>query len=449
MTIHDLSSFQGLRARVAELMTEHRVPGVAVGILRDGAFHAEGFGTTSVEHGLPVTTETLFQIGSTTKTVCATVVMRLAEQGKLDVDAPVRRYLPGFRLRDEGVAARVTLRHCLQHTGGWAGDYFLNTGEGDDALEKYVSGIESLPQLTPLGEIWHYNNAGFGILGRVVEVVTGKCFEDVATELVLKPLEMTKTNFYPWDAMLERFAVGHHLDEHKTVRMSRPWALSRNTSSIGRINSSVVDQLRYAAFHLSSGGDLLSQASMTAMQTPTVRAANGDGFGLSWFIRDATGTRVIRHGGATVGQISAFWFVPALQFACTILTNCQSGGLLNNALSNFIREGYLHLEEPEVTAIDFTADLEPLLGDYREDNFGTVLHLSRDGDDLILRVTLGDYSSITSVVEPTPPPARFAFIAPDAVRVLEGDSKDARMEFLRDASGRQWVRASGRVYRRV
>jgi hypothetical protein len=138
-----------------------------------------------------------------------------------------------------------------------------------------------------------------------------------------------------------------------------------------------------------------------------------------------------------------------LQFACTILTNCESGGLLNLALSNFIRKEFLHLEEPEATAMGFTADLEPLLGDYREDNFGTVLHLNKEGDDLILRVTLGDYSSITEVVEPTPPPARFEFIAPDAVRILEGDSKDARMEFLRDARGGQWLRASGRVYRRV
>jgi CubicO group peptidase (beta-lactamase class C family) len=444
----DLSSFPGLRERVLELMTEHQVPGVAVGILHD-AFHAEGFGTTNVEHGLPVTTDTLFQIGSTTKTVCATVVMQLKEAGKLELDAPVRSYLPDLELTDEHVAARVTLRHCLQHTGGWAGDYFLNTGEGDDALEKYVAGVKNLPQLTPLGEIWHYNNAGFGILGRIVEVVTGKRFEDVATELVLKPLEMTKTNFYPWEAMLERFAVGHHLDAEKVVRVSRPWALARNTSSIGRLNSSVVDQLKYARFHLSDGGALLSEASMLEMQTPTVRAANGDGFGLSWFIRETTGTRVVRHGGATVGQISAFWFVPSRGFACTILTNCENGGLLNLALSNFVRKEYLGLEEPQVKGIPFTPDLEPLLGDYREDNFGTVLHLKQEGDDLIFRVTLGDYSSITEVIEPTPLPARFEFVASDTVKVLEGDSKDARMEFLRDASGGHWLRASGRVYRRT
>jgi CubicO group peptidase (beta-lactamase class C family) len=430
-------------------MTEHRVPGVAVGILQGGAMHAQGFGVTSVAHGLPVTVDTLFQIGSTTKTVCATVVMRLVEGGKLELDAPVRRYLPDFELQDKSVAAAVTLRHLLQHMGGWAGDYFVNTGEGDDALARYVAGIKDLKQLTPLGEIWHYNNSGFGILGRVVEVVTGKTFEVAATELVLKPLEMTHSNFFPWDAMLHRFAVGHHLDENKNVLVSRPWALARNTSSIGRINSSVVDQLKYAALHLSGGGELLSASSMTAMQTPTVRAANGDLFGLSWFIRDTTGARIVRHGGATVGQMSAFWFVPERGFACTILTNCESGRMLNEALSKHIRAEFLSLEEPAVSGIGFTPDLEPHLGDYREDNFGGVLHLRLEGDDLILRITLGDYSSISDVVEPTPPPARFEFIAPDAIRVLEGDGKDGRMEFLSDSSGGRWLRASGRVYRKI
>ena len=121
-------------------MGRHKVPGVAVGLWMDGEEYAEGFGVTSLENPLPVTPNTLFQIGSTTKTITATLVMRLVEAGKPELDAPVRQYLPALRLADEDVAARVTLRHLLTHTGGWAGDYFVRTGSGDDALAKICRG---------------------------------------------------------------------------------------------------------------------------------------------------------------------------------------------------------------------------------------------------------------------------------------------------------------------
>ena len=87
--------------------------------------------------------------------------MRLVESGVLDLDAPIRNYLPDFRMRDADVTARVTMRHLMTHTGGWEGDYFLDTGDGDDALERYVAAMAELPQLTPLGTQWSYNNAAF------------------------------------------------------------------------------------------------------------------------------------------------------------------------------------------------------------------------------------------------------------------------------------------------
>ena len=190
-------------------MEHWHVPGVAVGILHNGQAYTAGFGVTNVNHPLAVDSDTLFQIGSTTKTITATVAMRLVEAGTLDLDTPIRDYLPELRLADESVTARVTLRHCFTHTGGWLGDYFDDTGDGDDALARYVTNMADLPQLTPLGKIWSYNNAGFGLAGRVIEAVTGQLYEDVARQLVLQPLGMAMSFFGAADSITHRCAVGH------------------------------------------------------------------------------------------------------------------------------------------------------------------------------------------------------------------------------------------------
>jgi CubicO group peptidase (beta-lactamase class C family) len=137
------------------------VPGVAVGIIKGRQRFVEGFGVTSVDHPLKVDENTLFQIGSITKTFTATLVMILVEQGKLALDAPVRRYLKDLNMKDARAAKDVTIKHLLTHTAGWFGDYFDDTGRGPDAIKLAVQGMAKLPQVAPLGEIWSYNNASF------------------------------------------------------------------------------------------------------------------------------------------------------------------------------------------------------------------------------------------------------------------------------------------------
>src|SRR5215510_1431676 len=188
--------FKKLCEQIVAAMQRIQVPGVAVGIVDGDAEHIAGFGVTSVDHPLPVDGDTLFQIGSTTKTVTGTVAMRLVEQGRLDLDAPIRTYLPELRLADEAAAAGVTLRHLFSHTAGWVGDYFDDLGNGDDALAKIVERMVELPQITPLGMIWSYNNAGFYLAGRVIEVVTGRTYEAAVQDLVLDPLGMNMSFFF-------------------------------------------------------------------------------------------------------------------------------------------------------------------------------------------------------------------------------------------------------------
>lgn len=435
-------------------MERHKVPGVAVGLWLDGEEYAEGFGVTSLENPLPVTPDTLFQIGSTTKTVTATLVMRLVEAGKLEPDVPVRHYLPGLKLADEDVAARVTLRHLLTHTGGWAGDYFVRTGNGDDALAKYVEGMASLKQLTPLGEIWSYNNAGFGLAGRVIEVAMGQPYETVCREWILEPLSLRNSFFFPEEVMARRFAVGHVKQNEQAV-VAQPWALARNANPVGGLASTVRDQLEYARFHMGdgtakSGERLLSSDSMRRLQTPQVAAANGGQMGLSWFLQVADETRIVSHGGATNGQMSQFWFAPERKFALTVLTNHSDGSILNTEIAKWVRENLLGIVVPEPTPAELSAgEGAEYAGRYVEGVMGNVLELERDGTGFVLRVVPGDRSGITCIATDPPPPMRAALLERDKLMILDGPAKGARTEFIRDSDGKiVWQRYSLRLYRR-
>jgi CubicO group peptidase (beta-lactamase class C family) len=169
--------FQNICNEITSGMQRLPIPGLAVGVWHAGIEQVAGFGVTSVEHPLPVTPGTLFQVGSISKTFTATALMMLRDAGKVDLDTPIRAYLPDFRLSDESVAGRVTIKHLLTHTGGWLGDYFNDFGFGDDAQAKMLSEIAKLPQFTPLGEVWSYCNTGFNIAGRLIEVVTAQSYE--------------------------------------------------------------------------------------------------------------------------------------------------------------------------------------------------------------------------------------------------------------------------------
>src|SRR5215208_6659297 len=216
------SNFDAIGRYIVKEMKRLHVPGVSIGIYQDGKEETAGFGITSVEHPLPVTADTLFQTGSISKTFTGTVMMRLVEQGKVDLDMPVRKYIKDFRVKDKEVSRKVTIRHLLTHMGGWVGDYFNDFGTGDDALDKMVKDIARMPQIQPLGTIWSYNNTGFNVASRVIEIVTKKPYEQAMQEMLLDPLGLDMTFYYPSDILFtHRFVVGHQMVEGK-VQVARP-----------------------------------------------------------------------------------------------------------------------------------------------------------------------------------------------------------------------------------
>lgn len=443
---------QALAAQVTESMTRLRVPGVAVGILHQGQETIAGFGVTNIDHPIAVDGDTLFQIGSTTKTITGMTAMRLVESGKLDLDQPVRTYLPGLRLADSGVAARVTLRHLFTHTAGWLGDYFDDFGSGDDALGRMVEAMAALPQLAPLGAVWSYNNSGYYLAGRVIEVASGRPFEAAVKQLVFDPLGMTRSCFFAGDAIVHRVAVGHH-DRDGKIGVAVPWPLPRCAHPAGGVASTARDQLRYARFHLGDGtgpdgSRLLTAASMTQMQSRQVPAESGDEWGITWGLRRIGGVKMVRHGGATNGQLSAFAMIPERGFAITVLTNADAGTLLHDEIVRWALEHYLKIELAEPQPVAAPADR---LLEYSGRYTGalTDLDVVLDGGGLALKVTpKGGFPLKDSPAPPAPPTMHAAYVGDDRFVVLDGPMKGRRGEFLRDASGAiVWLRAS-RVFKR-
>jgi len=447
-------TFGRLGEFIRQEMERLKVPGVSVGVHYEGRDFTAGFGITNVNHPLPVTEDTLFQIGSTSKTVCATAAMRLVEEGKLDLDTPIRTYLPDLKLADRAVALNVTLRHLFNHTGGWDGDYFESTGAGDDALEKMTLLLEGLNQITPLGEVFSYNNAGFYLAGRVIEKVTGKPYETVARELVLEPLGMSRSFFFAREVITDRVAVGHRVGENGP-EVQRDWELPRAANAAGGIISTPGDQLRYACFHMGDGtaGEgtrLLSPESLARMQTATAPAGNGiAALGVAWMLRDVGGARVVQHGGATNGQMSAFQMVPARRFAITVLTNADKGGELHRAAANWALKHFLGLEEkPPLVAETSAETLREFTGLYTK--LGSDLEISlKDGGLEGRLIPKGGFPTKDTPPPPAPPPFPVGFVDRSNLLVIDGPMKDIAIDVLRGSDDRiAFLRVGYRILKR-
>ena len=437
--------FEDICSAVRGAMEETQTPGVAVGLLHEGEEHVASFGVTSLENPLDVTPDTLFQIGSITKTFTGTAAMRLVEQGSLDLDTPLRTYLPELRLSDEDVASRVTMRHLLTHTGGWIGDHFEDFGAGDDALARMCGSMSTLPQLTPLGDVWSYNNSGFYLAGRALEVVAGKPYELVVQELVLDPLELEQTFFFAEDVMTRRFAVGHHRNEDGPPTVARPWPIGRAHHPAGGLASTVRDLLRYARFHMGDGEGILTRASLDEMQRTQVNVGSTfEQVGITWAISEQTGARIIGHGGGTNGQISLFFFAPEHAFAFAIVTNHQRGAEVNFAARGVALEA-IGARERRREAIQI--DPAEFLGTYASP-LATVELKRENGKLLAVTTNKGGFPKKDSPPQPSPPIVTLAFYEPDRLFVTEGPQAEA--EFLRAPDGSiAWFRVGGRIMSRV
>ena len=453
-----------LETRVSEAAERLEVPGVSVGIYHDGQEQYAVHGVTNIEHPLPVDEHTLFQFGSTGKTYTATAVMRLVDQGKVSLDEKVRTYLPDLKLKDEEVARSVTVLQLLNHTAGWAGDLMEDTGEGDDALLRYVQKMAEIEQVTPLGKTVSYNNAALSVAGLIISTVTGKPYEKAVKELLFEPLGLTNSFFFPSDIMTRRFVAGHNQHPDGKITVARPWAMPRGNSPAGGISSDNHDLIAWARFHLgdgtaADGTRVLSKELVDLMKQPTVDmkgSALGDYVGISWLMRDVDGVRLVGHGGTTNGHHSDFVTVPERDFAISLLTNCgPNGPQFNEEILKWALEAYLGVidKDPEPIGVG-DAELVQYVGRY--ETIAVVCDITANAGGLLLNIEIKP--EVAAVLReqgedvPDQPPIPIGLLAGDGDRyiVTDGPAKGMKGYFVRSASGEiEAVHAGGRLATRT
>jgi CubicO group peptidase (beta-lactamase class C family) len=320
--------------QLPDLVAKYKVPGAAIGVYRDGEVFDFAAGVLSHATKVEATADSVFQIGSITKTWTATLIMQLADEGLLDIDRPVVAYLPDFDLADSAAAKAMTVRQLLNHTAGFEGDIFTDTGTNDDAVEKYVATLATDPQLFAPGEMFSYNNAGYCVLGRIVEVLRGKPFDQALRDHLFAPLGLRHAATDANSAILFRAAIGHLPNPQEPDGNPAPapvYALAKSNAPAGAMLAMRPrDLLAFAAMHLNKGvaadgSRVLSEESVAAMQQVEVTlpplGLMGDHWGLSWELFDLDGGRVFGHDGGTIGQSAFLRIIPGADLAITLLTN--------------------------------------------------------------------------------------------------------------------------------
>ncbi|WP_308168138.1 serine hydrolase domain-containing protein [Nonomuraea sp. NEAU-A123] len=424
--------------RLAELIAEHEVPGAALAYLHRGEVHEFAAGTLNKDTGVEATPDSLFQIGSVTKVWTATLLMRQIERGRLTLDTPVAEVLPEFRVADPEVTKAVTVRHLLSHTSGIDGDLFLDTGRGDDCVEKYVEACADLAQNHPLGATQSYCNSGFSIAGRILEKLEGKRWDDVLREQIVEPLGLTHTWTLPEDVLRFRAAMGHM--DGKTAPV---WGLMRSAGPAGLICSRPADVVAFARAHLEGG--LLDDPR--AMWEPQIDIPNpyalGKQWGIGWILDEWDGHQVISHGGNTIGQHAMLWAVPDTGTIVCVTANGGHSGAFTHAVAT---ELFAELDAltvpprlgPPETPVQ--VEVDKYAGVYERAGFRTTLTV-RDGD-------LWMYGEATGALAALQAPMEMKFIPVDEVTFVgrrEEDPEWMSAVFYRLADGSPYIHVGARA----
>jgi len=385
------------------MLERHDVPAVGWAVLRgtevvDGAAGVLHRGT-----GVEATSESVFQIGSITKLWTASLVMQLVDEGLVELDEPVRTYVPEFTIGDESAAQRITVRQLLDHTAGFEGDIFVDTGVGDDCVEKYVAVLADVPQLFEPGERFSYNNAGYCVLGRLVEVLRGKPYDACLREHLVAPLGLTHTAPGVYDAIMFRAAMGHvPAGPGEPVVPAPIWAMARSNAPAGStLAMNARDLLGFARMHLedgraADGTQVLAPGTPARMQArevglpPLGLMGSSWGLGFERFDR-ADGTAVVGHDGNTIGQGAFLRMVPGSEgpggtepVAVALLTNGGDAFALYHDVVDHVLEaltgtGLDPLPHPPQAPDPVTEEqARRMVGTYSADVFD--LHVTQDDE---------------------------------------------------------------------
>ncbi len=339
--------------RLEDLARAAGVPGATLGVLAGEREFAVAHGVVNAATGVTTTADTLFQIGSITKVWTTTMIMQLVEEGQLSLDASVADLLPKVRIGRPDAASDIEVSHLLTHTSGLDGDVFTDTGRGDDCVESYVDGLAAVPRLYPVGAAYSYCNAGFVVLGRIIEQLDGRSWDRSLRVRLVEPLGLTDTVTLAEEAILRRTAVGHRARPRQDEPVPT-WQLPRSLGPAGLITSTVRDVLGFARLHLDrgvapDGTRLLSDASVGAMQQPrfAIPSTSGtDSIGLGWRVNTWGDRSIFGHDGGTIGQLAYLRVDARARVAVCLLTNSPAADSVYESLFAEVFASYADVEMP-------------------------------------------------------------------------------------------------------
>ncbi len=329
---------------IIKSMVEEKIPGIAVVITRDNEItYAKGFGVNSLQKRSPVTPQTVFDLASCSKSFTAMAVLLLWHDGLINLDSPIRQYLPEFRLANQH-AEKITVRQLLQHTSGLPGVFSepLAFHSGEDAMQKLVAAMQKVHLNRSPGSSFEYSNLNYSLLGALVERVSGITFEEFLGQRIFTPLDMTHTTLYPDVAAQMERADGHQLMFGRVVVSNIPFY--RSAAPAGWVMSTAEDMGKWLLIHLNDGQisnrQVIPVEVIKEAHTPGVSfEQNGEeiAYGMGWFIgRSPNGWPVIWHGGDTPNFVAEIILVPEHKLGVAMLVNGQTGSTIHRIATGVV-----------------------------------------------------------------------------------------------------------------
>jgi CubicO group peptidase (beta-lactamase class C family) len=369
---------------LADLLAEYHIPSATIGVLHNGEITELSVGTKDVATGAPATPDTIYQLGSMTKTWTALAFLQLVDEGTLALDEPVRTFLPDFRVADEETTAKVTPRHLLNHTNGIEED-FGDPGEDDDVYERMVANIAGAGQVHPLGHTHGYSAAlGYAILARIMEVAEGRTWDAIMRDRLFVPLGLTSTSTRPEFVDPSRAATGHIVRSPEEGPITTPVPyLPRMFGPGGNITSTAREVLAMARLLLSADGEMTR--SRVPIPDPYLF---GPEWALGLIVCDWHGKTVYATDGSTVGQNARLRILPDADLAITMLTN---GGPREPFYRRVFNEILSELDAPtipDLPAPDPALTLDPSRYEGVYERLGTHYEVASTAGRLTLTETL-------------------------------------------------------------
>jgi CubicO group peptidase (beta-lactamase class C family) len=312
-------------------MDAQRIPGLALGIVhRDRIVHVQGFGQVE-KSGPEVTPQTPFLIGSVTKSFTALAIMQLSEAHRVQLDAPVQRYLPWWRVADPEASTRVTVRHMLYQVSGLSkatgNAYATSRDTHDSALEDRVRALRNAKLTQPVGTTWQYSNANYWTLGMIVQAVSGQSYETYIQQHIFDPLPMRNSYTSQAAAQQHGLATAHRYWYGFPVASELPF--DRGGLGAGGLSSSALDMARYLSLYLNDGRSgataLVSPAGAAELQRPGVPTGLDDvSYAMGWDVSQLRGVPTLSHDGSGFGSHANVVLIPDRQWGVVVMENGEN-----------------------------------------------------------------------------------------------------------------------------